>query len=350
MKIKSALLSLKKSLRNYYEMIIRRKKINFVQGKKYAFVMLSATYENLGDIAITFTQINFLKNKLSKEYQIIEVPVEDTCKVYFDMKKHITESSIITLIGGGNNGDLYEFIEKRRRFILQKFKKYKIISFPQTVIYSNNNKYYKEKFIELANKCRDLTLIAREKKSFDIYKKMLPNQKVILLPDIVFYNDYNFDRKREGISLILRNDKEKLNNEEEEKNIVSYIQSIGQEYTFNDTCDISVKNGREKCYSDFIDMISKKKLVLTDRLHGMIISYITNTPCIVFENNNFKIKETYDTWLKDQNFIILADIKNSKELQNNIKNLLAIKEIKKKYVKENFKVLENILKGELENE
>ncbi|HLS30591.1 MAG TPA: polysaccharide pyruvyl transferase family protein, partial [Flavobacteriaceae bacterium] len=39
------------------------------------------------------------------------------------------------------------------------------------------------------------------------------------------------------------------------------------------------------------------ELVITDRLHGMIFCYITGTPCVVFQNNNHKVRETYD-WIK----------------------------------------------------
>ena len=35
----------------------------------------------------------------------------------------------------------------------------------------------------------------------------------------------------------------------------------------------------------FINDISQKKLIITDRLHGMIFSIITKTPCIIFGYN-----------------------------------------------------------------
>ena len=36
-----------------------------------------------------------------------------------------------------------------------------------------------------------------------------------------------------------------------------------------------------------------------DRLHGMIFSAITQTPCLVFRNYNHKLESFYNTWLKD---------------------------------------------------
>ena len=43
---------------------------------------------------------------------------------------------------------------------------------------------------------------------------------------------------------------------------------------------------------------SSSKIVITDRLHGLIFSKITSTPCIAIDNSNNKIRETYNAWLK----------------------------------------------------
>ena len=201
-----------KKTKELIEIIFYRKKIKVDKNKKQVYLMLTATYENLGDIAITLTEIKFIKEQLGEEYQLIEVPVEDTCKVFFDMKRKIKKDSIIILVGGGNNGDLYEFIEKRRRFILKKFKKYKIISFPQTVFYSNtkNGVKYKKLFFKLCEKCYDLTLVAREKGSYNLYIENVSKTKVLLSPDIVFYNNEDKEETRKGVSIVFRNDIEKL--------------------------------------------------------------------------------------------------------------------------------------------
>ena len=45
--------------------------------------------------------------------------------------------------------------------------------------------------------------------------------------------------------------------------------------------------------------------------YGMILSYITDTPCIVFSNNNWKIKSTYETWLRGQDIVHVFNPENS---------------------------------------
>ncbi|MGH2097437.1 polysaccharide pyruvyl transferase family protein [Aerococcus urinaeequi] len=63
---------------------------------------------------------------------------------------------------------------------------------------------------------------------------------------------------------------------------------------------------RDNIVMDKLKEISKHELVITDRLHGMIFAYLTDTPCLVFDNNNHKISQTYDTWLKNNTNIILV--------------------------------------------
>ena len=58
------------------------------------------------------------------------------------------------------------------------------------------------------------------------------------------------------------------------------------------------------------------ELVITDRLHGMLFSAITNTPCIVFDNSYGKISSLYDTWLKDNNGITFTRQLKSSELRD----------------------------------
>ena len=170
--------------------IFKHEKIKISKSKQ-AYIMLAANYNNLGDIAITYAQEQFLKQHLPLDYEVIVIPYDKTFKVYFSLKKLINHDTIITLIGGGNSGTLYEFIEYPRRFILKHFKNTKIISFPQSV-YNDANKtgsLYKKKFVKLCLKCKDFTLIARESLSYDRYIEMFGNSgNILLVPDIVFFN------------------------------------------------------------------------------------------------------------------------------------------------------------------
>lgn len=288
---------------------LKPEKLN-LKSPKVAFIMFAANYNNLGDIAITKAQTEFLKSNLSKDYEIVPISVEKTFHVYKSMKKAINKDTIITLIGGGNSGTTYEFIEWPRRFVLKKFKKCRIISFPQSVYYgkSDCDNLYKKEFISICKKCNNLTLIAREQQSYDIYKEMLGNSvRILLTPDIVFSLNEIEKTDRKGVSLIFRNDIEKAIDSKTEEKMKNYCKIKEYQVTYDDTCDVHITGNGFYELLIFINKIKKKELVITDRLHGMILAYITGTPCIVLDNNNHKIKSTYDTWLSDCGRITLID-------------------------------------------
>lgn len=337
---------------NCIQIYFKRKKINYTSKKDKIFVMLSANYNNLGDIAITLSQKQYLEDKYGSHYEIIEIPVEDTYKCYLDMKKNITDNSIITLIGGGNDGSLYDFIEEPRLFILKKFNDYKIISFPQSVMFENtqSGNYYLKKYRLLASKCDNYTIVAREKKSYDRYLSYNINSKLLLVPDIVFYFDRGNSNDRDGICIIMRDDKEKSINANFQASILRYLKENEFKYDIKDTCSISINNNREEVLNSYCQNLSTKKLVITDRLHGMILSYVTNTPCIVFNNNNDKIKSTYETWLTKQNLIYLVETESLEEIKKIINKINDNKKNDRMDLKDCYRDLEQAIQGDGKNE
>ena len=61
--------------------------------------------------------------------------------------------------------------------------------------------------------------------------------------------------------------------------------------------------------------ISHAKLVITDRLHGMIYSVITGTPVIAMDNISGKVGQAYTQWLVDFNFVkFVSSLEQVKEL------------------------------------
>lgn len=216
-----------------------------LHSNKTAFVMLAANYNNLGDIAITKAQVDFLKHVLPNDYEVVTVPVNETFNVFRSMKRQVNTDTIITLIGGGNSGSLYGFVEWPRRFILKHFSKCRIISFPQTVYFEGGKRgeVLKNEFIRLCKRCTQLTLVAREKQSFDAYQEMFQGSvECLLFPDIVFSNMRSKDHVRDGIALVLRNDMEKQNHGNITEAVKSYGLSRSISVTENDTCDVSIND------------------------------------------------------------------------------------------------------------
>lgn len=280
--------------------------------KKKIIVGLAADYKNLGDVAITYAQTQFLKESFP-EYQVIDFPISQTFKHYKDLKALINPDDIITTVGGGNTGDLYDSAEHARQFLIRKFPNNKIVSFPQTVDFSQTNfgKHMLNKAKRVYRSHKNLILIAREVKSFKFYQEHFSNNKSYLFPDIVLYLDEsNSLVKREGITLTFRSDKEKSIKEKEVDVLVDNLSARYRNVRFRDThVDHqfeSIKE-RENSLQEIWDVFRSSSVVITDRLHGMIFSAITNTPCIAINNSNKKVQRVYEKWLVNHTYITMID-------------------------------------------
>lgn len=321
--------------------------------KKYAFVFFAADYNNLGDLAITVSQQKFLAEVLGEEYTVVKINESDTYNWIHEIKKMSPDRVLITLIGGGNSGSLYDFIEIPRRFILKSFRKYKIISFPQTIFFEESEQALaiKNEFTSIANRCKELTLVAREKNSERIYQNNT-KARILLTPDIVFsYEKYvkpSEKRPFNSIALILRDDKEKALDLSFQKKIIELVENRFDEIEYMDTCNVEYKeDNAQKLLDDYLIRLQTKSLVITDRLHGMILSYITKTPCIVFNNNNRKIESTYNTWLKGQNIVRLCNSENMKDFNQLIDDMMSQSEYTSVDLDKKFDLLRKVVKGEL---
>ncbi|WP_335964309.1 polysaccharide pyruvyl transferase family protein [Galbibacter sp. PAP.153] len=281
----------------------------FNNKKSRVYIFLAADYGNLGDVAITYAQHAFLK-QCFPERQVIEIPISKTLQGLTMLKKLVTPNDIITTVGGGNMGDLYHQIEYFRQLVIEAFPNNKIVSFPQTIDFSIAPDGRKK--LDTAKKVygshQHLTLIAREEKSYRFFKDNFPNNKVLLLPDIVMTLNRTIPKyKREGIIICLREDKEKKLNPAQEKQLIEYTKKRFKLHNYYDThvggTQLSMKKRLTALFAIW-EAFKKAELVVTDRLHGMIFCHITNTPALVFLNNNHKIIQSYE-WIKHNKKITL---------------------------------------------
>ena len=292
-----------------------------IRGKKNVYIFLCCDYANLGDYAITLAQQKILRKKFP-EHNVVLVAMNDTYSALKAVVRNNQTDDIVTLIGGGNMGDMYYGFERKRNLIVSKLSGYRIVSFPQTISFSNSplGKLCLRRTMRVYSRHRNLTLLAREKQSFEMMQRYFPKNKVLLTPDIVMTYTVSLDEsKRQGIVLTFRNDGERSLSEEERDIIVGISKEFGA-VSFYDTCPKRFDN-LETEFRKLLEEYSRSKLVLTDRLHGMIFAYITGTPALVFENSNGKILHCFE-WIKDCGFIRLVKKQDIPRLGSFIKEVL----------------------------
>lgn len=273
--------------------------------KRCAYILGTPTHNNIGDSAIVIAEKKYL---LKNGYEMV---VEITAREYESNRKGIVRlvprTADIFIPGGGNMGSLWPIEEQWRQHIIEDFSQHSIVVFPQTIYYSSDvdAEALKIASISVYDTKTKLTVVAREKKSYELLKQLYPHLNVLLTPDIVLsLGQQNFDVQRVGVLICFRKDKERKLNVDDEKSFIQTLKEQGYGVTRSDTMSdrqITVEN-REDIFNSKLREFAGARLVITDRLHGMVFAAITGTPCIALGNNHYKVSGTYE-WLKELDYI-----------------------------------------------
>lgn len=280
-------------------------RLNSYRGKKKYVLIGVPEYDNLGDIAIGYSEEHFIANHKSEGVELLVVTELNFWKYFKHLKEVISEEDIICIQGGGNFGNQYPDQEKIRRKIISNFNN-TIILMPSTFYLIDEEKNAK-KYSKFYNR-KNITIFAREIYSYNKMKKYF-TCNILLCPDIVLSLPIvDFGHERKGIGVCLRNDVESnltiATKEDIKKQLLSKFPSLSH----FDTCIrtpalyANQESILQNCWKD----ISKYEVVITDKLHAMIFCYITKTPCVVISNYNYKIKGVFE-WIKDLGWIQFVD-------------------------------------------
>lgn len=280
--------------------------------KKKIYIIGEAYNGNLGDQAINVVEYEIIKKMIRDQYEIIEITSNEFWQYYNWLNKNIKKDDVIFLQGGGSIGDIYIETEEIRESIIYNFNHNTIIIFPQTIYWTKNyiSKQLQRMSHRIYGRHRDLLICTRERYSFELAGKLYPKNERFLVPDLVLkykpkekMSAYN----RQGILLCLRNDTESIIDQREKDIIydlcVKNTKSARYTDTFIPELMISSLSERRKYIDSKINEFSRAKLIITDRLHGMVLAAISETPCIVISNYNYKIEGVYD-WIKNLSYIV----------------------------------------------
>ena len=289
--------------------------------KQKIYIIGTPAYNNLGDHAIAYAQ-KLILNKYFPTHDIVEVTSYEFEEKFSTLKTEIKPEDIITIIGGGNMGNQYLKEENARQTIIKTFKDNIIISFPQTLYFIDSKDKDKEvaTFKEVYSSHKNLHVFLREHKSYDAFKKLVPTCKAYLCPDIVISLPPVLNGIRQGVILSLREDSEKVLSIESKDYLTNLALNVSPKVNYIDTVNKwwEPKN-REDFLTEFMATYSKANLIITDRLHGMILASITRTPCVVLPSLNHKIIASFD-YLKHLKFIQFAS--SLEDVESKIKVVL----------------------------
>lgn len=302
---------------------------------KRSFIFLAADYGNIGDLAISAAQRNFIARQLSG-YTLINVPISKTRVRIASIKKQIKPDDIITIVGGGNMGVMYPDIEELRQLVIRSFPNNRIVCFPQTLDWDESVKsdHAILRIVKIYSKHPDMHVFARESithtKLNDLFSSY-SNVNIGLVPDIVMSATAQTLGAQEslepvGILRCLRNDKESALSSAQYAALDGALAGTGFEITKTDTHAGGSQLDEAHCaklLADKLTQFRSAKLVVTDRLHGMILCLLAGTPCLVLPNSNHKIRQTWLDWLQHHTRLIFVEPAQFDEIPNFIDQLLS---------------------------
>lgn len=326
-KIKNKLISIVTKFFLERDLRKRMRSINYNSIEPIFFVLQTPVHTNIGDHAIANAEFEFLADSFKNH----TIEVNQALIGYFikNFKFKLRAKDIIFLHGGGNMGNEYMLEEELRRMVVKSFNNNQIVIFPQTVFYSTDSEGIRqmEKTIEIFSYHQKLSITAREQVSYDFLKKHFTKNNILLTPDIVLYPKHKYSSNKRNYGLeVLRNDQESVLSSFEkgylgkilEKNFTSVMVS---DMHVVDKKRIYSSEERNKVLDFKLNQFAGAKIVITDRLHGMVLCVVTGTPCIVFSNYNQKVLGTFN-WIKDLEYIkFVEDIEEVDKALEDLKSL-----------------------------
>ena len=281
-------------------------------------------YANAGDSAIWLGEREWLRRNGN--------PVVYTCGKKNYSQKILADQvgdGIILLQGGGNFGDLWLDHQHFREMVISDFPHNKIIQLPQTFYFKQRDTL--ERSAKIINAHNHLILLCRDKQTFDFAVKEFSVQS-ILCPDMAFVlgRMERVGSPQTDIVWLSRTDKETLNkprpvNEPGIKHTdwlkepdtdlnKEYVDLVEETKRYPEKwlslqesllrmCDEQAK----KRFINGCKILSEGKIVVTDRLHGHIMSLLLNIPHILMDNSYGKIRGFYETWTQHNELTLWAD-------------------------------------------
>lgn len=301
-----------KRYRSYWTLLCNLRRAQKTHQRLFVFISVP-THGNLGDQAIVLAQERLLSD-LGFGDSIFEIERDQ----YFVLKgllgRIIRPQDVIVIDGGGNVGTLWPVENDKMVDIVERFPNNPIIIFPQTAYFDDGDtgRACQKSVADSFGAHKRLLFFARDIDTFNVMREIAPSMRICFVPDIVLSLDARDGgvASRTGALLCLRGDKERVVDGGSLQFLSDRLESGGLEVRTTSTLATEFEPVRRLDKEDLLrakwDEFCSSRVVVTDRLHGMIFAAITGTPCVAMDNVSHKVLNGY-AWLSDVPYIKIAD-------------------------------------------
>lgn len=276
-------------------------------------------HSNVGDQAILLGELAFLR----KHFPRARISFFDLANYSDRCDRFIDQSSIILMHGGGNFGDIWAPHHDLRLHILSRFAGKRIIQLPQSISFSGQDSLAQTRRTIAGH--RNFHLVARDHASADLARRNF-DCPVILAPDMAFCLDPL--QRAAAVAdyfCLLRTDKEVAADHGQLLSVLNNVSSsveaddwIVEPYDrtkrldrylsrqSRDRPDVAwaindpILRVRERYARNRLAvgtaMLSRGRVVVTDRLHAHILSCLLGIPNFIFNSIDGKVAAFHASW------------------------------------------------------
>ena len=316
--------------RFFTEMRSRRivRYLDATRGRGNILIFLTPEHGNIGDSAIVVAEKEFFRKRFPGR-TIVEIPQGLDGPVAVKLKTVHSDNFVVTVPGGGFLGNLWLPPNYVERNYLKNFPTRKIILFPNTIFFEKKGDWKREiEETRIAYQAhRDLHVFIRDKSIGFMRERIVGGNfsDVRSVPDIVLSLNRSEPKfERSGVLLCFRSDKEKVLSDEAIVALEAKLSVLGEIASRTDTVvSYGVSSDvREYEVERKFDEFRKARLVITDRLHGMIFATITGTPCIALNNSSGKVEGVWSLWLQHLSYVRF--VQTAEEIPAHLDEMLSL--------------------------
>lgn len=283
------------------------------RGKKYALLLQLAAHENKGDSALSVGEMVLLQ-RMGIELLFYISTTKCTDRNYntaMEIAQRYPKDQVVIMLHGGGNIFGYPTEDMCRVKAFKAFRDYPFIFFPQS-IYMRATKAHFDFTRKLYCCNRNLTILLRDRLSLRIAQRLFDNgTRLLLAPDMAFENGCvrRYALPYYDVIWQKRTDTEGPRYRESPAslfpaNVTVYVwdwlkmPSIPSNNSLMKAVNV-MQNG--------LGILQKGRVVVTDRLHGHILSVLLDIPHVLLDNGDQKLSSYHNTWTRGLRNCRLAD-------------------------------------------
>lgn len=272
------------------------------------------TYANVGDSTIWIGTRRLLKRLGARVVYMADVDTYSPTR----LAGRLPHGTIL-LQGGGNFGDLWPLYQRFRESVIAAFPDHRIIQLPQTLRFRRSETLARAKSV--LNRHPHLVLLARDPQSLELARCEF-DARSFLCPDLAFVIGRLARHERPAVDIVAlrRGDleaggkfpdlpesvAERVDWTTDPVGLAGRARRVLQRFRGRVATAGLVTNlllhpydllARQRLVHG-CRLLSRGRAVLTDRLHGHILSLLLEIPHVLLDDRYGKVRSFYETWTK----------------------------------------------------